>query len=60
MTNELFIKILLSIIGFIGVLGVNSLMRIANAVNEIKVNIKEIATKHDALERRVENLEEII
>jgi hypothetical protein len=57
MSNEIFIKILLSIIGFVGALGVKALISIANSVNEIKINIKEIATKHDALERRVEHLE---
>lgn len=64
MDSQLFIKILLSIIGFIGALGVHALIRIANSVNEIKINIKEIAMKHEALEdkhahleRRVEHLE---
>lgn len=58
MTEDIFIKILLSMIGFIGVLGVNALMSIAKSVNDIKVNIKEISTKHDALEKRVEKLED--
>ncbi len=57
MESTQLITVLLSIIGFTGALGVKALISIANSVNEIKVNIKEIAVKHDALEKRVEHLE---
>lgn len=56
-TNDI-ITILLAILGFVGALGVNALMSIAKSVNEIKVEIRAISIKHDALEKRVENLEE--
>lgn len=58
MNSEHLITILLSILGFIGALGVNALMSIAKSVNEIKTQIGVLATKHDALEKRVEDLEE--
>lgn len=58
MTSEHLITILLSILGFIGALGVNALMSIAKSVNEIKTQIGVLATKHDALEKRVEDLED--
>lgn len=57
MDTQLFIKVLLSIIGFIGALGVHALIRIANSVNDIKINIKEIAMKHEALESKHDSLE---
>lgn len=52
------ITILLGILGFVGALGVNALMSIAKSVNEIKIEIRSIAVKHDALEKRVEHLED--
>ena len=48
---------LLGILGFIGALAVKALMSLAKDVNEIKVSIKEIATKHEDLEARVERIE---
>lgn len=52
-----FNTILLGILGFVGAMSVKQLMSIAKAVNEIKTDFKVLATKHDDLERRVENLE---
>lgn len=51
------ITILLGILGFVGALGVNALMSIAKSVNEIKIEIRSIAVKHEALEKRVDHLE---
>lgn len=48
---------LLGVLGFIGALAVKSLMSLATDVNEIKVSIREVATKHEDLEDRVTKLE---
>jgi F0F1-type ATP synthase membrane subunit b/b' len=48
---------LLGILGFIGALAVKALMSLAKDVNEIKVSIREVATKHEDLEQRVERIE---
>ena len=50
--------ILLAILGFIGALAVKQLVKLADSVNEIKINIREVAIKHDDLKERVEKLEE--
>jgi hypothetical protein len=52
--------ILLTILGFIGTLAVKALMKLANDVGEIKLSIREVATKHEDLECRVERLEDKI
>jgi anti-anti-sigma regulatory factor len=57
MEGTQIITILLTILGFVGALGVKALMSIAKSVNEIKIEIRLIAVKHDALEKRVEHLE---
>lgn len=57
-TFEYITPILLAILGFVGALGVQALMSIAKSVNEIKIEIRGIAEKHEALERRVEKLED--
>ncbi len=57
MEGTQIITILLTILGFVGALGVKALMSIAKSVNEIKIEIRAIAIKHDALEKRVEHLE---
>lgn len=57
MEDDLFIKILLSVLGFVGVLSVNQLIIIAKAINEIKTEFKVMNYKHDNLETRVQNLE---
>jgi cell division protein FtsX len=49
MTPTLLISILLSIVGFIGVLMVKQLMKIAEAVQQIQVEIKGLATDHQNL-----------
>lgn len=49
---------LLSIIAFVGVLFINSFLKMAKDVNEIKTEIKVAGTKHDSLEKRVEHLED--
>lgn len=51
--------LLLSVLGFIGALGVRALIKMANDINEIKVAIMEVNTKHDSLEKRVTNLETV-
>lgn len=52
--------ILLAILGFIGALAVNALIKMGKDINEIKITIKEIDTKHSGLEKRVERIEEHI
>ena len=52
--------ILLAVLGFIGALAVNALIKMAKDLTEIKIAVKEVATKHDEVEKRVERLEEII
>lgn len=58
MTQEQFTNVLLSILGFVGAIGVTALISIAKSVNDIKVNVGVMAAKHEALEKRVENLED--
>ena len=60
MSQELFVNILLSILGFIGILSVQQLMKIAKAINEIKTDFSVMSTKHDYLEDRVKNMETIV
>lgn len=48
---------LLAILAFIGALAVNQLMKMATDINQIKVVIGKIDTKHDELEKRVHRLE---
>lgn len=48
---------LLGVLGFIGGLGVNALIKMARDLNEIKTTVVKIDTKHDALEARVTKLE---
>ena len=57
MTNETFVNILLSILGFIGVMSVKQLMSIAKSISEIKNEFSVMSTKHDYLEDRVKNIE---
>ena len=52
--------ILLGILGFIGALAVNALMRMARDVNEIKADLKEYSAKHDGLQRQVDAHERVI
>jgi|GEM_PF-4615391 hypothetical protein len=58
MTSTLLISILLSIVGFIGVLMVQQLMKIATAVQNIQVEIKGLATDHNNLKEAHHELKE--
>jgi hypothetical protein len=57
MNNDTFVNILLSILGFIGVMSVKQLMSIAKSISEIKNEFSVMSTKHDYLEDRVKNIE---
>jgi hypothetical protein len=48
---------MVSVLGFIGALGVKALMNMGKDLNEIKIAVKEVATKHDETEKRVTRLE---
>ena len=48
---------MMAVLGFIGALGVKALMNMGKDLNEIKVAVKEVATKHDETEKRVTLLE---
>lgn len=50
---------LIGVLGFIGALGVNALIKMGKDLNDIKISLKEVATKHDELDRRVNRLERI-
>lgn len=50
--------ILLTILGFVGALAVNQLMKLSDSVNQIQITIGKIATAHDDLKDRVDKLEE--
>ncbi len=51
------IPILLGILGFIGSLAVKALMKLSEDVNEIKLDIREVAVKHEDLEDRIVRIE---
>ena len=64
MSSTLLISILLSIVAFVGALMVKQLMRIAESVQQIQVEIKVLANDHSNLKeehrdlkKRVEKLE---
>ena len=48
---------MMTVLGFIGALGVKALINMGKDLNEIKVAVKEVATKHDETEKRVTRLE---
>lgn len=48
---------LLSIIAFVGILFINSFLKMAKDINTIKTTIQVQSTKHDSLEQRVEKVE---
>jgi hypothetical protein len=52
-----FIGVLLSILAFIGAIGVNTLIKMNQSINEIKTSIATGEVKRDALQYRVEILE---
>lgn len=58
MTPTLLVSILLSIVGFIGVLMVKQLMKIAEAVHQIQITLGVLSNDHNNLKERVEKLEE--
>jgi len=49
MSSTLLISILLSIVGFVGALMVKQLMKIAEAVQQIQVEIKGLSIDHNNL-----------
>ena len=57
MTSTLLITILLSIVGFIGALMVRQLMKIADAVHKIQMDIGVLSNDHNNLKERVSKLE---
>lgn len=64
MSSTLLISVLLSIVAFVGALMVKQLMKIAEAVQSIQVEIKVLANDHSNLKddhtdlkKRVEKLE---
>jgi len=64
MTSTLLISVLLGIVGFTGALMVQQLIKIANAVQQIQVDLKVLANDHtnlkeahDELKKRVDQLE---
>lgn len=50
---------LLGVISFVGIIFVNSFLKMAKDIAEIKTIIAVQASKHEDLEKRVENLEEL-
>jgi len=54
------LPILLAILGFIGALAVNALMKLAHDVGEIKTAIGVVSNKHENLEQRLERIEDKI
>lgn len=48
---------LLSVIAFVGILFINAFMKMEKDINTIKTTIQVQSTKHDSLEKRVENCE---
>jgi hypothetical protein len=47
----------IAVFAFIGALGLKALMNMGKDLNEIKVAVKEVATKHDETEKRVTRIE---
>lgn len=54
----MLISILLGIVGFVGILMVQQLTKIADAVNSIKTDLKVLANDHTNLKKDVEVVEE--
>lgn len=55
-----FAGALLAILAFIGALAVNSLIKMAHDIHEIKMTIATESAERKALEKRVEHLEDIV
>lgn len=47
----------ISVFAFIGILAVNSLIKMARDLNEIKIAVREVAIKHEETEKRVTRIE---
>lgn len=54
------LPVLLGLLSFIGALAVKSLMKMSEDINDIKVSLKEVSTKHENLEERIERIEDKI
>lgn len=50
---------LLAVLAFVGSIAVNQLMHMARDLNEIKIIMAKLDTKHDELEKRVHRLEKV-
>lgn len=48
---------MIAVFCFIGAIGVNALVKMAKDLTDIKISVKELATKHDAIEKRISRLE---
>ncbi len=55
---SVLLSVLGGVLGFCAVLAVNSLISIAKSVGEIKTQIREVVVRYEALEKRVEDLED--
>lgn len=49
---------LLAVLAFIGALVANAIIKMGNDINEIKIAVNTVATKHDEIEKRVIRLED--
>lgn len=49
---------LLAVLAFIGGLVANAIIKMGNDINEIKIAVNTVATKHDEIEKRVIRLED--
>lgn len=52
------LPLMLSVLAFIGALGVRALIQMSKDLSDIKTNLNVAAAKHEALEERVDRLEE--
>ncbi len=57
MTAFQIISVLLSVIGFFCAIAAAALIRMSRDLNDIKVMVIKIDTKHDSLEKRVDKIE---
>ena len=54
------LPLMVTILGFVGVLGVKALISMNKTLNKIVTQIAVVIQKHDDLERRVEDIEDKI
>jgi len=54
------LPVLLAVLGFIGALAVNALMRMASDIGEIKQQLATHSEKHEDHNRRIERMEDIV